>query len=230
MDIRIDKPRKNKFDLSREVKMTGNMGTLMPCFIQDVVPGDAYRVNTQQMIRFSPLLAPVMHNIDFKIDYFFVPYRLIWSEWKDFITRGEQGLANEQPSYPRFKVKQDLAQAYFQKGQLADYLGIPPLYSNCEGSTNEKKEAGAWTGIAQNNTYLSILPFRAYQLIYHEYFRDQNVGYEVEQYDGSGIRNQNNSMNDEIVRTLSLRFVNWEKDYFTSALPFLQRGPEVELP
>jgi hypothetical protein len=76
--IQLTKPSKNKFDLSREVKQTGNMGYLYPCFIQDVIPGDSFRVNTQQMIRFSPLLAPMMHNIDFKLDYFFVPYRLVW--------------------------------------------------------------------------------------------------------------------------------------------------------
>ena len=103
-------PGKNKFDLSREVKKTGNMGMLYPCFIQDVVPGDSFRVNTQQMIRFSPLLAPMMHNVDFKLDYFFVPYRIIWDEWKDFITGGEDG--NDLPSYPRFAVDTNLKNNY----------------------------------------------------------------------------------------------------------------------
>lgn len=223
--IPITKPRKNKFDLSHEVKMTGNMGALMPCYFQDVIPGDSYRLNTKQMVRFSPLLAPVMHNIDFKIDYFFVPYRLIWSEWKDFITGGEEG-TNEY-SYPRFKVHQSLADQKFTKSSLADYLGIPPTQSNIEGTTGDKQRGGAWSNINQKHDfYLSILPFRAYQLIYHEYFRDQNVGVEYEQYTGSGIR----SNQAEVYQTLSIRYSNWEKDYFTSSLPFLQRGPEVELP
>ena len=86
--ILVNKPKKNNFDLSHEVKMTGNMGYLMPCFIQDVIPGDSFKVDTQQLVRFSPLLAPMMHNVDFKLDYFFVPYRLVWDEWKDFITGG----------------------------------------------------------------------------------------------------------------------------------------------
>ena len=73
--IRTENPRKNKFDLSREVKMTMQMGKLYPAFIQDIIPGDSFRVNTQQMLRFSPLLAPVLHNIDLKMDYFFVPNR-----------------------------------------------------------------------------------------------------------------------------------------------------------
>jgi hypothetical protein len=224
--IPITKPRKNKFDLSHEVKMTGQMGTLMPCYIQDVIPGDSYRLETQQMVRFSPLLAPVMHSIDFKIDYFFVPYRIIWSEWKDFITGGEDG--NDLPSYPRFKVHKSLAESKMKKGSLADYMGIPPIWTQMEGDNDyEKKLAGAWTDVKQSNDfYLSILPFRAYQLIYHEYFRDQNVGTEWEQYTDSGIRTSQN----EVYQTLSIRQTNWEKDYFTSALPFLQRGPDVELP
>lgn len=126
--IYTEKPRKNKFDLSREVKMTGNMGWLYPCFIQEIIPGDALRVQTQQLIRFSPLLAPMMHNIDFKIDYFFVPYRIIWDEWKDFITGGEDG--NDLPSYPRFEVNQYVAENILYKGSLADYLGVPPIYSS----------------------------------------------------------------------------------------------------
>ena len=219
--ISTPKPGKNKFDLSREVKQTGNMGMLYPCFIQDVIPGDSYRVNTQQMIRFSPLLAPMMHNVDFKLDFFFVPYRIIWSEWKDFITGGEDG--NDLPSFPRFKVDQSFANDYLDKGSLADYLGVPPTKS----STNAT--GGAWDNISSNSANqheISALPFRAYQLIWHEYFRDQNVGSEYNQYDNSGLQSTNAHKSHQC----TIRRSNWEKDYFTSALPFLQRGGEVVLP
>jgi hypothetical protein len=217
--IQVNKPRKNKFDLSREVKQTGNMGYLYPAFIQDIIPGDSFRVNTQQMIRFSPLLAPMMHNVDFKMDYFFVPYRLVWDEWKDFITGGEDG--NDLPSYPRVQINStSAANQYMSKGSLADYLGIPPTQASLSGTTN----GGAWSSSTQN-TELSVLPFRAYQLIFHEYFRDQNVGTEYEQYTNSGIQSSSH-----LDAQLGLRKTNWEKDYFTSALPFLQRGTEVELP
>ena len=219
--ISTPKPGKNKFDLSREVKQTGNMGMLYPCFIQDVVPGDSYRVNTQQMIRFSPLLAPMMHNVDFKLDFFFVPYRIIFDEWKDFITGGEDG--NDLPSYPRFKVNQTFANNFLHKGSLADYLGVPPT------KTSSNATGGAWSNIsstAENQQEISALPFRAYQLIWHEYFRDQNVGSEIVQYTNSGIETSATVHN----RVCTLRRSNWEKDYFTSALPFLQRGGEVVLP
>ena len=216
--IYTPKPRKNKFDLSREVKMSGNMGNLYPCFIQDIIPGDAFRVNTQQMVRFSPLLAPMMHNIDFKVDYFFVPYRLVWDEWKDFITGGEDG--NDLPSFPRFYATAGAVNDFFTKGSLSDYMGIPPK------ETSDETE-GAWNDVQTGAVEaISLLPFRAYQLIWHEYFRDQNVGTEYDQHTDSGIESDAN----DLVEQLTLRKSNWEKDYFTSALPFLQRGGEVTLP
>lgn len=218
--IQVNKPSKNKFDLSHEVKQTGNMGTLYPCYIQDVIPGDSFRVNTQQMVRFSPLLAPMMHNVDFKLDYFFVPYRLVWDEWKDFITGGEDG--NDLPSFPRRRIDNS---ALVGKGSLADYLGITPAQSTLSGS----QDGGAWTAIPSDvnkRQFVSDLPFRAYQLIYHEYFRDQNVGTEYTQHTSSGIQSYSTTASD----VMFLRKSNWEKDYFTSSLPFLQRGGEVELP
>ena len=216
-NIYTEKPRKNNFDLSHEVKMTGNMGQLMPCYIQDVIPGDSYKVNTQQLIRFSPLLAPIMHSVDFKLDYFFVPYRIVWSEWKDFITGGESG--TDLPSCPRFTVDQSTANAYLTKGSLADYMGIPP--------SDLTAAQGAFKNITGTKQSIDILKFRAYQLIWHEYFRDQNLnqnGYE--QYTNSGIQTGTTVLNNQ----LTLRNTNWSKDYFTSALPFLQRGAEVKLP
>jgi len=216
-DIYVQKPKKNNFDLSHEVKMTGNMGELYPCYIQDVVPGDSFKVNTQQLVRFSPLLAPMMHNVDFKLDYFFVPYRIIWDEWKDFITGGEDG--NDLPSYPRIKIDATSVN-YLTKGSLADYLGVPPSVSTAG------TKGGAWNDIQTGKEhYISSLPFRAYQLIWHEYFRDQNVGAEYDQYTSSGI-----AASLEMLATMELRKSNWQKDYFTSALPFLQRGTEVTLP
>lgn len=214
----FDKPKKNKFDLSREVKMSSQMGYLYPCFIQEVIPGDSYKVETQGLHRLSPLLAPPMQRIDWKVDYFYVPYRLVWSEWKDFITGGEDG--TELPSFPRVEVKGLFKGNHLKKGSLADYMGVPiasttdSVWDSTQGSGNT------------NNQYLSLLYFRAYQLIWHEYFRDQNVGAEYTQFVNSGIAINTN----DIAGQFTLRRSNWEKDYFTSALPFLQRGAEITLP
>ena len=236
------KPQKNTFDLSREVKMSMNMGKLYPCFIQDIIPGDSFKVSTQQLVRFSPLLAPMMHNIDFKVDYFFVPYRLVWDEWKDFITGGEDGdiNADQIPDFPKVTLKQSNA-LRFTKGDLPDYLGIPPVvpFEVGEGTSFEDGY-GSWSSIRAGieNTQagqtqpgyaeeypISALPFRAYQLIWHEYFRDQNVGDEYDQHTSSGVADA-----DQEADILVMRNSNWQKDYFTSALPFLQRGGEVTLP
>ena len=217
--ILTERPKKNKFDLSRDVKMTGNIGNLYPAFIQDVIPGDSFRVSTQQMIRFSPLVAPIMHNVNFKLDYFFVPYRLVWNQWKDFITGGEEGDLNDAPSYPKFVANGTRINNYLQKGKLADYLGLPVKGGNTEaGGFNNYNGVG-------NALEISLLPFRAYQLIYHEYFRDQNVGTEYEQHQTSGF-----ASDADLTDQLTLRKSNWEKDYFTSSLPFLQRGVEINLP
>ena len=143
MNIKTTRPNKNKFNLSREVKMTGNMGNLYPAFIQDVIPGDSFKVNTQQLVRFSPLLAPMMHRVDFKLDYFFVPYRLVWDEWKDFITGGEDG--NDLPSYPRFNAWSQNIDNYLTKGSLADYLGLPVKIPN-------NAEATAWTNVGSSDS------------------------------------------------------------------------------
>jgi hypothetical protein len=217
--ILTEKPKKNKFDLSREVKMTGNIGNLYPAFIQEVIPGDSFRVNTQQMVRFSPLLAPMMHTVNFKLDYFFVPYRLVWDEWKDFITGGEDG--NDLPSFPRWRPNATQINEFLQKGMLSDYLGLPVKVSG-SSTAGGFNEYNTWT----DNQELSLLPFRAYQLIYHEYFRDQNVGTEYEQYKDSGLITSSTILANQ----LNLRKSNWEKDYFTSSLPFLQRGTEINLP
>jgi hypothetical protein len=159
----------------------------------------------------------MMHNVDFKLDYFFVPYRIVWDEWKDFITGGEDG--NDLPSYPRIKIDAT-TQALLGKGSLADYMGVPPT------AAAAGTKGGAWNDIQTGKEhYISALPFRAYQLIHHEYFRDQNVGDEFEQFTSSGITSATDA-----VTIMSLKKSNWQKDYFTSALPFLQRGAEVTLP
>lgn len=214
----FDKPKKNKFDLSHEVKMSSKMGYLYPCFIQEVIPGDSYRVETQGLHRLSPLLAPPMQRIDWKVDYFYVPYRLVWSEWKDFITGGEDG--TELPSFPRVEVNTTFKNNHLSKGSLADYMGVPITLP-----TDSVFDSTGTSGNT-NNQHLSLLYFRAYQLIWHEYFRDQNVGAEYTQFVSSGIV----SNTTDIEEQFTLRRSNWEKDYFTSALPFLQRGAEITLP
>lgn len=207
--VRLTKPKLNKFDLSHERKFSCNMGSLIPIMITDVVPGDNFRVNSEIMMRLAPMLAPIMHRVNVFTHYFFVPNRLVWDEWEDFITGGRLGTSS--PVAPQLNVGHDEYQIYGAKGMLPDYFGIPTY----EG------------GAASTNYNVSALPFRAYQLIYNEYYRDQNLTEPIVVDKSSGL----SPLTDvAYAALLTLRKRAWEKDYFTSALPFAQRGGEVSVP
>lgn len=199
--------KKNKFDLSHSKKLSCKMGELIPIFTQEIVPGDNFRVHSEIMMRLAPMTAPVMHRVDVYTHYFYVPNRLIWDEWADFITGGIQG--DLEPAVPRVVINAD-TQGAFVKGSLSDFLGIPPTDGLVIGSS---------TGI-------SSLPFRAYQLIYNEYFIDETLGTPATEYkDGGDVATA-----PEVSEQVQKRKRMWGKDYFTSALPFAQRGQSSQLP
>lgn len=206
--VRLNKPSKNKFDLSHERKLSMKMGDLVPIGCTEIVPGDRFRQSTELMMRMMPLLAPVMHRVNVTVHNFFVPTRLIWDEFEDYITGGRLGTSA--PVHPQCAVTNTIAPS-FTESKLADYLGMP---------TNE---SGASAGTTVN---ISLLPFRAYQLIWDEYYRDQNVTASLDISKASGIL----APGAELDKLLTLRKRAWEKDYFTSALPFAQRGNTSVIP
>lgn len=216
--IRIKPPKRNKFNLSHSVKMSTKFGNLVPIFCQPVLPGDTFNMNTEILCRFAPFQAPVMHKVKVYTHFFYVPNRLVWSNWKDFITGGEDGTSNV--VYPRLRLDGPFRNSTFGKelfidGSLADYLGFPT--------------PGKYGVIDGTDCDLDALPFRAYQLIYNEFYRDQNVTDPIDiDRDSDGIiRLQTTSSQ---LQLLKLRKRSWKKDYFTSALPFSQRGDDVTLP
>lgn len=221
--IRIRPPKYNRFNLSHDVKLTGKFGKLIPILCRPTLPGDVYKLTSEVLVRLAPMLAPIMTKVNVYTHYFFVPNRLLWDDWKDFITGGETGESDA--IYPRFEVDFTNAPAYligmFQPGSLADYLGFPvPNY--------QKGETQPYTG--RTYTY-DALPFRAYTLIWNEYYRDQNLQKEVDiRKDIGGVMPIGPSASGNYGQVLNLRDRCWSKDYFTSALPFAQRGEEVELP
>lgn len=203
------RPKRNVFDLSHEVKLSTNMGRLTPILCEEVVPGDKFRGSANALVRLAPMLAPMMHHVNVYTHFFFVPNRIIWNEWEDFITGGKDGTAN--PVFPRLR----LPGTDFEPGTLADYLGIG---------------AASPTGSPAGFVDVSALPFRAYQLIYNEYYRDQNLTDEIDFSRDSGIFAHSSDIPGDVERLLALRNRAWEKDYFTSALPWAQRGAEVQIP
>lgn len=222
--IKLGKGKRNSFDLSHEVKLSCNMGNLVPILCEPVLPDDTFKVDSEVMMRWAPMIAPLMHNVDVYVHYFFVPNRLVWDKWRDFITGGENG--NDAPSYPRVRIDSG-ATGHLSPGGLADYLGFPVL---------DDKDAG-------RTAHFDALPFRAYNLIWNEFYRDQNLQpeidimkdvsgiHEVRAYEleyGGGTAQYNKAQ--AIDRFFALNNRAWEKDYFTSALPWTQRGETVRLP
>lgn len=191
--VQMKAPGKNRFDLTHDVKLSCDMGELVPVCIFDCVPGDHFHLGAEALIRFAPLVSPVMHRFNVSIHYFFVPNRILWDGWEDWIT---------DPASDRvFPV---LTPGTSNVGELADYLGVPDL----GGPVTQK---------------LNILPFVAYQKIYNEYYRDQNLITEID----LTVVDGDNDPGDQFKE---LRYRAWQHDYFTSCLPFAQKGAQVDIP
>ncbi|QCS37344.1 major capsid protein [Tortoise microvirus 89] len=197
--IKMPMIKKNVFDLSHDFKFSGNMGELIPVMVQECIPGDRYTIGADTMIRFAPLIAPVMHRFDATIHYFFVPNRILWDNWEGYIGGDDENAVHP---YVRYTPTN------YSATKLIDYLGLPA-------------PTGAATG---DSTKVSAIPFAAYQCIYNEYYRDQNLQAEVNYklVDGQQTTNLN--------QLLPMRNRAWQHDYFTAALPFAQKGAAVDIP
>lgn len=223
--IPIKRPKRNVFNLSHDVKLTTEFGRITPFLCEQVVPGDRWRVSTNIMVRMAPMTAPVMQMFKVYQHFYYVPSRLLWSKWNEFIFGPEKEIIVDgekqwpaSPVYPRFKFPQSDSGAISAKSSLFDYLGFPADPSLSNGSFP-----------VAGNHYFDMMPFRAYQLIWNEFFRDQNLQDEVNiGKDISGYIDDSNFT--DLRSNLQLHYISWRKDYFTSALPFAQRGPDVRLP
>lgn len=212
--IKAARPGYNRFDLTHDIKLSMNFGQLVPVCYQDVTPGDKWKIGCQSLIRFQPLIAPVMHRMDATIHYFFVPYRILWDKWETWITHGGADPSNfgdPLPAFPYISMGGSGAEAeQWQNGSLADYLGIPNPDQSGNTTRTEK---------------LSAMPFAAYQKIWNEFYRDENLQNELETILGDGDNSAGFSLLWGVLRRRA-----WEHDYFTSCLPFAQKGPTVDVP
>lgn len=193
--------KRSKFSLSHHKVFSCNMGQLVPIGLVEVLPGDSFQHSTAALVRLPALLAPVMHPLEVAIHHWFVPTRLVWSAWENFITGGPDGM--DASVYPTIELTYTAGSPPTGSntvGSLADYLGVPP--------ENDALE-------------VSALPFRAYALIFNEWYRDQDLVTPLVVSTESGPDTTTNT---------DLQFRAWEKDYFTSARPFTQKGPAVTIP
>lgn len=190
--------KRSKFSLSHYKLLSCYMGELIPLTWMEVLPGDTFQHATNLMLRVSPLLAPVMHPVNVTIHHWYVPLRIIWPGIEKFITGGPDGFDATVPPYFTLGTAETGDRA---EGELLDYLGIDP-------------EAPA-------GLQVSALPARAYNSIFNNFYRDQDlvtllVNSEADGADTTSSRVKKNAA--------------WQKDLFTSARPFTQKGPEVTIP
>lgn len=193
--VKVNKPRKSRFDLSHDVKMSAKMGNIYPVMAMECVPGDFVRVGVESFMRWAPMVFPIMHRVDVTFHTWFCPNRLVWENWEPFIM-------NQAVHTMPFIEIDGVTITAAQKAFL-DYFGVPPIP-------------------APQVRNINALPIAAYQKIYNNWYRDQNLIAEVPDELTDGM----NAINNFAV----LRKRAWEHDYFTSALPQAQKGPAMDIP
>lgn len=238
--VLLKRPKRNKFDLSRVNKLTCEAGEIVPFFLEECLPDDSFKLATANRIRLAPQVLPLMHQIDVSMYWFFVPCRILWPNWEEFITGGKNGTSEPIIPYYNFGQGSSSIMRSAGIGMLSDYLGIP---------TNASSSTG---GEITDQSY-NFMPFAAYVKIYNDYFRDENFTDELPFELNDGFQSYSSVADNNITTCIqaiygkavatpigSIRpwqrvyggcfLASWRKEYFTSALPSTQRGPIVNIP
>nr|DAJ87275.1 MAG TPA: major capsid protein [Microviridae sp.] len=190
--------QRSVFDRSHDYKTTLDAGYLIPFFVDEVLPGDTFKLRVNAFVRMNTLIAPFMDNVFLDTFFFFVPSRLVWDNWQKFC--GEQKNPGDSTD---FLIPSLSGKNTFTSSSIFDYMGLP-------------------TGVELDpaNTPINALPFRAYNLIYNEWFRDENL------IDSIPVKTDDGP---DPISNYTLRKRAKRHDYFTSALPWPQKGPSVEV-
>lgn len=202
--IKVKNPMRNKFDKGYDFLLSMKWGKIVPICMQEVLPGDTWHIQNQQLVRAAPLQAPVMMRSNIKTMYFYVRNRTLWENFESYITDPNSG--HEHP----FVTLMDN-----EVGSQADYLGLP-----------------IGTGINQK---VSALPFAALNKVMIDWFMDENLGFGDGRITEDSLVLQDGAQTDSALTVTpftaaGLLPVSWAKDYFTTSLPWAQKGDPVVLP
>lgn len=191
-----------------------DIGQVIPILRMDCIPGDRIRFENGINIQFMPLVSPLKHNITAYVNYFFVPYRIIWDDWITFITGGEDGTEAdnlELPNWGQVKLEVPLGPESSLRTDQG-WLFTPYTYWDYVGNPMTTLENFIEDGVPDDFPYPHCLDLMAYNMIYNEWYRDQNV------------------MDKRDLKDCTIFNQCWNKDYFTSALPWQQRGLPARIP
>lgn len=201
--------QRSRFNRPSSVKLSFNVGDIIPFYVDEVLPGDTFNVKTSKVVRLQTLITPILDNIYLDTYYFYVPNRLVWTHWREFMGENTQS-AWIPPTEYSVPVLRSPVSGGWSVGTIADYMGIP-------------------TGVS--NLQVNALPFRAYALICNEWFRDQNLTDPLNiPVDDSAIYgvNTGNYITDVVKGGKPFKAAKYF-DYFTACLPSPQKGPDVTL-
>lgn len=201
-----------KLKKKHDHKTTFNTGSIVPIYVDDILPGTTVKMEMASLVRMMTPIAPVMDNAFMDVMFFFVPNRLLWQHWVNFMGENDTAPWAVQQDY---KVPQiEAPSGGWDKGSLADYFGLP---------------------IGVDNISVSALPFRAYCKIFNDWWRDENLVTPVYISDGDSTTTGKNKganydpVTDTECGAAPLKAAKFH-DYFTSALPSSQKGPSIEIP
>jgi len=203
------KRNKNLFDLSHDHKTTFSMGQLIPFCTLETLPGDNFTLDYEVMCRFAPLFLPIMHRCDLTVHYFYVPWRIIWSDWSKYITQSEDLLA---PYFYHPDLNASTTET--KRSPICSYMGLPFSF-----------QAPFVSGVN-----VSAGPIAAYWKIYNEYYRNSQIQeiIDIPLVAGENLITSWTDYNGNAPIFVASKL--WNRDYFTSALPTPQIGAEVLVP
>lgn len=230
--VPIRRPKRSTFQMNEDRRTTMQMGYLYPVLMKECLPGDTWEGSTEMLVRLNPLIGPAYEQIQVFYHIGFVPNRLLYEDWEKMISGGRLGPGGTDPETPpvppQFNIQgvRAVDPTVFLKGKLSDHLGVPLLED-----MPDAPHPVDWT-----NAYLDCMPYAAYQRFWFDYFRDRNfVSDEVfGDFDlplpSGNVDADFGTFADWIAQMMTLRPRCYRHEYFTSALPWPQRGAEVMIP